>query len=121
MKIFLLISLACAHAWARPDLPTGWVEMRSLDPVILTWVKAEPHKDLTEVPTLTVQTYSLTEKLRRLFSDHKSQGSCFEMRDKEWEQTWCEKKNLAYVILSKNQTPELVEQRKKLLSWIRDD
>ncbi len=95
--------------------------MKSLDPVILTWVKADPKKKLSEVPTLTVQSFPLSEKLRSFFQKYNSRGGCFDLQDKEWKQSWCEMKNQAYVILSKNETPELIEHKKRLMTWVRND
>lgn len=88
--------------------------MNSLEPVALTWVKAMPHKKLTDVPTLIVQVYPKTEKLEKLFKDRSS----FEYTDKEWKQIWFIKRDEVFVLLRKNEDEDLLMKKKILQSWI---
>lgn len=113
--IFTLVFLSSVKAaTVIPSAPEGWIEMASLDPVELSWVKALPDKKLEQVPTLMVQAYARTEKLEQLFKEKQ----CFEYQDKEWKQLWCLRSEEVFVILSKNEDQDLLEKKKTLHSWI---
>lgn len=104
-----------------PRTPQGWLELRSLEPIILTWAKAGPEKSLDQVPTIMVQVFQKTEKIVKLFIDQKLDNKkCFETEKNGWKQIWCSKHQEAYVILTKNESAELAIQRQRLLSWIHD-
>lgn len=112
--------LSVAHgAELIPSAPKGWIEMNSIEPVALTWVKAEPDKKLKDVPTLMVQVLGNSEKISKLFKEHKlDKNGCFSITHQEWEQTWCGRSRETFVLLSKNTDPDLIEKRAILESWI---
>lgn len=113
---FLLMtsSISVRAAGEIPAVPAGWIEMNSIEPVALTWVKAMPEKKLQDVPTLMVQVHPKTEKLEKLFKDR----STFEFQDKEWKQVWSIKSDEVFVLLSKHEDAEVMDKKKILQSWI---
>ena len=119
-KVFLLTLILSLSAFAenvRPPAPEGWVEMISLDPVVLTWVKADPEKKLESVPTVMVQSFEKSDKIKS-FIESKNYQDCFDVDSKEWKQTWCPKKEEVFVILTKGNAPDLNARKEQLKSWV---
>jgi hypothetical protein len=102
-----------------PAMPKGWVELKSSDPVILSWARALPEKNLEEVPTLMVQRFPRTEKFVQFIQTKKNEKDCRELELRPWNQTWCLKKDSVLVVLSKNEDQALLLEKKKLLDWVR--
>jgi hypothetical protein len=116
--IFVLTSLK-VMAGPFPAMPKGWVELKSSDPVILSWARALPEKNLEEVPTLMVQRFPRTEKFVQFIQTKKNEKDCRELELRPWNQTWCLKKDSVLVVLSKNEDQALLLEKKKLLDWVR--
>lgn len=115
---FLTFFVLAAHAESEhPAAPEGWVEMASLDPVVVTWVKADPSKKLAEVPTLMVQAHQRTEKIKS-FLEKYSAEKCFDVDGNGWKQTWCPKKDEVFVVLSKGNASDLAAGKEQLMKWV---
>ncbi len=114
---FILFSLTAVAETGRPAVPEGWVEMVSLEPVILTWVKADPEKKLEEVPTVMVQSFDRTEKINTFLEKYKSQ-TCFDVDGNGWVQTWCPRSDEVFVLLSKGNAPDLAARKEQLKTWM---
>lgn len=114
-----LLSLSSFAEELHPPVPDGWVEMNSIEPVILTWVKAMPEKNLEEVPTLMVQQFKNENKIKDfILKNSKDQSGCFKLEAKGWQQTWCERKSEVFVTLSRGDSVDLKVHQAKLKSWI---
>lgn len=117
--VLILLSLNAFAEGVQPSAPAGWVEIDSVGPIILTWVKGDVDKKLKEVPTLMVQQFPRTEKFVKFVQEKKlDEKSCRELVQKEWKQTWCLRSESVMVLLAKNEDSELHVQKKKLLEWV---
>jgi hypothetical protein len=122
LKVFIILSFLSLNSYAeesRPVAPTGWVELNSDDPILLTWAKAEPEKNLVNVATIMLQRFERSEKFQKFISDNKSDSSgCFELSESGWDQTWCARKKEVYAIVQRGTDPELKEIKQKLKEWV---
>jgi hypothetical protein len=121
-KFLFMLTILSLNSYAddpHPHAPLPWVEIHSIQPVILTWVKALPDKDIEEVPTFMVQKFPKDEKFRKFLKAHKSDSSgCFNLSTKEWEQTWCERKYKVMSVLMRGQDKDSVKIKEQLKSWV---
>lgn len=100
----------------HPKAPAGWVEMNSIEPVILTWVKADPTKKLEEVPTAMVQKFSHSDKFVNYVKEKTlDDKGCRTQAVNGWNQTWCLRSNSVLAIVYRGQTESIPEQLKK---WV---
>lgn len=122
MKALLLLILPL-NLWAHAPVPTppsGWIQMNSLSPVILTWVYGNPEKELKDVPSFTIQKFGREEKFVSFIqknSPDKNQCASFEPDKKnEWFQVWCIRPKSVVNLMWKNGENE--EIKKTLLEWV---
>ena len=122
LKVFIIFSFLSLSSFAeelRPHAPDGWVEMNSLSPVILTWTKAMPEKNLEEVPTLMIQTFKNEGKIKDFLQKQSPDKSgCSQIEAGGWKQTWCDKKDEAFVILSRGSPEDLKIHHENLKAWV---
>lgn len=121
LKLFTILFILSFNSFAEdvhPKPPEGWVEMHSIEPVILTWVKAIPEKGLEEVPSYMVQSFTRDEKFSKFLSSQKSDAKgCFEITTKEWKQTWCGRQKNVFVILGRGSDEDSAKAKEKLIKW----
>ncbi|MCM2348790.1 MAG: hypothetical protein NDI69_02135 [Bacteriovoracaceae bacterium] len=125
MKFFLFIILFSSNLQAEalhPKTPSGWIEMNSLAPVVLTWAYADPKKDLMEVPSLMVQKFSLQEKLLKFIQQVRPDGhGCRHVpaiKKSDWSQSWCPRKESIMVLLWKGPDSLVKAPQETLLNWV---
>lgn len=108
---FLFISFFAFSLRAEelhPHAPKGWVEMNSLDPVILTWAKADPSKKLEQVPSIMVQKFPREKKFVDFIQEKPlDQKGCRSLVAAGWNQTWCLRANSVLAILSREDVSEV--------------
>ena len=120
----MLALLTCIHTVAlaehsHPETPSGWIVGESKDPIILTWIKAHPEKDLDTVPHFLIQKFPKAEKFEKFVKEKPlDKNSCRDLKEGEWTQTWCLKKKNIFVILSKNHDSEFSKIKRTLRSWV---
>lgn len=124
MPLFLLI-LFINQTYATnfyPKVPSAWVEMNSLSPVILTWAYADPDKKLIDTPSLMVQEFSRNEKLIKFVNKEKLDShQCREVKaqkNQDWDQVWCLRKDSVLVLLSKGDPALVSTPKETLLKWV---
>ena len=90
--------------------------MNSIEPVILTWVKADPTKKLEEVPSAMVQKFPRNEKFVNFVNERPLdiQG-CRTQTVDGWNQVWCLRPASVLAIVFRGQTETIPEQLKK---WV---
>lgn len=95
------------------------MEINSIHPVILTWVKVNPDKKLEELPNFTIQMFEREEKLVK-FVQSESLGTdgCRVVAKEEWKQEWCLRPKSILILLSKNVDTESSGIEKDLKKWI---
>ena len=125
MKLFLLILLLPLLSSAEdphPHAPSGWVELNSLSPVILTWAYADPAKGLMDVPSFMVQKYPRSKKFEKFVLEGKPDSSlCRHVLAKhssEWSQSWCLRKDSVMVLIWKGEDSLISPHKKGLMNWI---
>lgn len=117
--VLIILSLNSFADDPHPHAPSEWVEIHSIEPVILTWVKAIPDKEIEEVPTFIVQKFPKDEKFKKFLKEHKADASgCFNLTNKDWEQTWCERKHKVMTVLSRGQDKDSAKIKEQLKSWV---
>jgi len=118
-KIGLILIVSCFAVTLRaedphPKAPAGWVEMNSIEPVILTWVKADPTKKLEEVPSAMVQQFPRNEKFVKFMNERPlDRQGCRSQVVNGWNQIWCLRPNSVIAILHRGQTETIPDQLKK--------
>lgn len=121
-KVALILFIFSFNSFAEgphPIEPTGWVEMHSIEPVILTWVKASPDKELEEVPTFMVQKYPKSEKFQQFIRANRPDASgCFEITNKEWTQTWCVREKSVLTLMTKGVDESSARIKATLRAWV---
>ena len=117
--VLLLLVLLSANSFAEdphPKAPTGWVEMNSIDPVILTWVKADSTKKLEEVPSAMVQKFPRTDKFVNYVKEKSLDAKgCRTQTVNGWNQVWCLRPDSVLAILYRGEAGTLPELLKK---WV---
>lgn len=113
----ILFSFAALAESEHPAAPEGWVEMASLDPVVVTWVKADPEKKLEELPTVMVQAHQRSAKINSFLEKHANE-KCFDVDGNGWKQTWCPKKDEVFVLLSKGNASDVTARKEQLMKWV---
>lgn len=117
--IALILSFNSFAEDPHPRPLQGWVEMHSIEPVILTWVKAKPDKELEEVPTFMVQSFKKDEKFQKFINSQKADAQgCFKISTKDWHQTWCARKQNVLAILSRGDDRDSGKINQILRSWV---
>lgn len=126
MKFLLFIILFSSNLQAQealhPKAPAGWIEMNSLNPVVLTWAYAEPKKDLMEVPSLMVQKFPRQEKLLQFIREVRTDShGCRHVqapKKSDWSQSWCPRKESIMVLLWKGPESLVKVPKETLLNWV---
>lgn len=100
----------------HPKAPTGWVEMNSIDPVILTWAKADPTKKLEEVPSAMVQKFPRSDKFVNFVKEKSlDEKGCRSQTVNGWNQVWCLRPDSVLAILYRGEVETIPDLLKK---WV---
>ncbi len=125
MKFFLFFIVLPLITYAEdphPHAPSGWVELNSISPVILTWAYADPAKGLMDVPSFMVQKFPRSKKFEKFVLEGKPDSSlCRHVPAKqisEWSQSWCLRKDSAMVLIWKGEESIISPHKKGLMKWI---
>lgn len=103
----------------HPQEPKGWTELNSPEPAILSWVKPDESKKLSESPNISIQKFERNEKFEKFVKEKSlDKDSCRDLKDEGWNQTWCLREKSILVILSKNEDSETSKIKKDLRTWV---
>ena len=108
--IFILLCFAFSlrAEELHPHAPRGWVEMNSLEPVILTWAKGDPTKKLEQVPSIMVQKFPRDKKFVDFVNEKPlDEKGCRSLEAGGWNQTWCLRNKSVMAILSRDDVKEV--------------
>lgn len=82
--------------------------MNSLEPVILTWAKADPSKKLEQVPSIMVQKFPREKKFVDFVQEKALDAKgCRTLSAGGWNQTWCLRSKSVLAILSRDQVSDV--------------
>lgn len=117
----LLFPLLALAVNPHPKAPAGWVELHSLNPVILTWAEATPEKKLEQTNHFMVQRYERTPKLVSFIEEQKNENNCRVVparKSTDYSQLWCLRKDTVLVLLSHGDPTILKAPQEVLTKWI---
>jgi hypothetical protein len=120
-KVLCILCLLSLNSYAQelPAVPNGWANLPNTAPIVLTWVKAQVDKKIESVPTFMIQVFEKDHKFKKFISENKSDSSgCFELKNGDWEQTWCAKSTQVFALLKRGSDPEMNGIQQKLKSWV---
>lgn len=120
MILALLLCAQFTYAEApHPKEPKGWVELISLEPAILSWVKGKPDQQLKDAPNFVIQKFPRSEKFEKFIKEKPiDKDSCRDLKEEGWNQTWCLREKSVLVILSRNEDSDAPKIKKTLKEWV---
>lgn len=121
MKLLtVLFLLFASQVFAAP--PTGWVEMLTPEPIILSWTKMEKGIKLEDSPIVMIQKHDYTAKwksaLEGIPQDQKKCQKIKAEKSGEWDQLYCQKGAFLYAFLWKGDPKETAVGLSHAQNWL---